>query len=538
MIRIHELKISADQQQNLEEAIIKTLRISAKDLLEYQVYKRSVDARKKHQIMLVYIVDVSVRNENEVLVRNKNKKVIKKPEEPVFTVITGNRPLDCSPVIIGTGPAGLFCGLLLAEKGYRPILLERGYPVEKRVKDVYQFWNDGSLNPESNVQFGEGGAGTFSDGKLTTRINDPRCRYILKRMNAHGAPKEILYDSKPHIGTDKLRQLVVNIRESINQMGGSVLYGHCVRGLQIENNQICGIEIDGKDSIETSVVVAAMGHSARDLFQSFDDCGVPMVSKAFSIGMRIEHPQDWINQIQYGRRKSLSSLGAADYRLSWHHPRGRGAYTFCMCPGGMVVASTSEPGMVVTNGMSAYGRKGRNANSALLVSVTPEDFEEEGPLAGIAFQRKWERKAFVLGGENYCAPAQRLEDYIGQRPSTHLGEVVPTYRPGVTPADLSNSLPSYANEVLREALIQWNKKMKGFALEDAILTGVETRSSSPVRIMRNEQLESDISGLYPAGEGCGYAGGIMSAALDGIRVAEAIMEKYCAGRWRDGNYYV
>lgn len=526
MLRIHELKIPADQQQNLEEAIIKVLDVSVEDLLEYHVHKRSVDARKKNQIMLVYIVDVCLRNEKLVLQRNKNKKIMKTPKEPVFNIKIGDQLLHQPPVIIGTGPAGLFCGLLLAEKGYQPVLLERGESVEKRVKDVYHFWKEGVLNPESNVQFGEGGAGTFSDGKLTTRINDPKCRYILKKMCEYGAPKEILYDSKPHVGTDKLRQVVINIRKAIIQMGGRILYGHCVDHLQIEKNQICGISVQGEDSIETKVVVAAMGHSARDLFHSFYQSGVEMEAKAFSMGVRIEHPQEKINQIQYGRKNNLPTLGAADYRLSWHHPKGRGAYSFCMCPGGMVVASTSEAGMVVTNGMSAYGRKGKNANSALLVSVTPDDFYEKGPLAGVAFQREWEKRAFELGGKNYQAPAQRLEDYIGQKASTHIGDVKPTYRPGVRPTDLSLCLPPYVNEVLQPALIQWNKKMKGFTLADAILTGVETRSSSPVRLKRNDEMESNIQGLYPAGEGSGYAGGIMSAAVDGIRVAEAIMNQY------------
>ncbi|RQD68826.1 MAG: hypothetical protein D5S00_08285 [Tindallia sp. MSAO_Bac2] len=526
MIRIYELKIAANKEQNLEKSIAEYLKIKPQEIIEYRIYKRSVDARKKDRIMLVYIVDLTVKDEKKVLHNNRNKKVEKKPPEKELSISFGDSKLPHPPVIIGTGPAGLFCGLLLAEKGYRPILLERGEPVDKRIKDVHQFWKDGSLNTESNVQFGEGGAGTFSDGKLTTRINDPRCRYILKKMKDHGAPNEILYDSKPHIGTDKLRKVVAEIREAIIRYGGEIRYRNRVERLQIENNHIKGIEIEGEEAVETSVVVASMGHSARDLFESFYDSGVPMESKAFSIGARIEHPQELINEIQYGTKSGISTLGAADYRLSWHHPNGRGAYTFCMCPGGMVVASASEKDSVVTNGMSAYGRNGKNANSALLVSVTPEDFDSENPLAGIDFQRKWERKAFVLGGRNYRAPAQRVEDFLSLRASKDLGEVYPTYRPGVNPADLSVCLPSYVSEVLREALMQWNRKMKGFALNDAILTGVETRSSSPVRIKRNELMESDVKGLYPAGEGCGYAGGIMSAAVDGVKIAEAIMEKY------------
>lgn len=529
MIRIRELKISANQNQNLMKAIMEQLKIEKKEILDYRVYKRSIDARRKENIMFVYIIDVQVKDEKSVLNRCKrNKNIALVPEElPVeANVNKGNLKLEKPPVIIGTGPAGLFCGLYLAEKGYRPILLERGEKVEQRVKDVYDFWKNGKLNPESNVQFGEGGAGTFSDGKLTTRIKDPRCRYVLKKLKEHGAPEEILYDSKPHIGTDKLRNVVAEIRKSIIREGGQVLYGHKVTELQIEKGEIKGVAIENKGHLETSIVIAAMGHSARDLFESFYQSGVPMEAKAFSLGVRIEHPQKQINLIQYGTDKNAHILGAADYRLSWHHPMGRGAYTFCMCPGGMVVASASEAGSVVTNGMSAYGRKGKNANSALLVSVTPKDFEGDDPLAGMRFQRKWEQEAFKLGGENYHAPVQRVEDFLASRPSWELGSVLSTYRPGVTPTELTSCLPPYVTEVLREALKKWDQKMKGFALKDALLTGVETRSSSPLRIKRNERMESDVKGLYPTGEGCGFAGGIMSAAADGIRSAEAVLERY------------
>ncbi|MEN1761986.1 NAD(P)/FAD-dependent oxidoreductase [Anoxynatronum sibiricum] len=527
MLRIQNLKIPAKQPQDLKEAILKLLRLSEKDLISWRIHKRSVDARRKDRIQLVYQVDIQVTDEKKVLKRSPKSTVIPCPPSPELAVVKGSHRLDHPPVVIGAGPAGLFAALMLAQQGYQPLVLEKGQSVPERVQEVYRFWKEGVLNPESNVQFGEGGAGTFSDGKLTTRINDPRCHWVLQALAANGAPEEILYDSKPHIGTDQLRQVVVNIRKNIENLGGRVLFDHEVDGLLMKSGRVTGITLKKREPLEATVVIAAMGHSARDLFQRFHQQGVPMEAKPFSIGVRIEHPQAFINAIQYGpEAASLPVLGAADYRLSWHHPQGRGAYSFCMCPGGQVVASASEIGGVVTNGMSAHGRKGKNANSALLVSVTPADFHEAHPLAGIAFQRYWETKAFEMGGGTYQAPAQRVEDFLAGRISREPGSVRPTYRPGVVMADLNQCLPDYVTTVLQEALKAWDRSMKGFALADALLTGVETRSSSPVRVLRGEDHESAVGGLYPAGEGCGYAGGIMSAAVDGLKTAEAVMKRY------------
>jgi uncharacterized protein len=526
MLRIQSIKIRADQTETLEKMILETLKIPDEALISYRIYRRSVDARRKDRIIIVYTIDAEVVNEKTVLKRQKGGRVVLKPADPVLQVIKGTSRMLGSPVIIGTGPAGLFAGLLLAEHGYQPILLEKGRPVPERVKDVYRFWNEGILDPASNVQFGEGGAGTFSDGKLTTRITDPRCRWILEALASYGAPEEILFDSRPHIGTDRLRQVVINIREAIEQKGGKVLFGQEADQLIVKDRRVSGISVKNGETIETSVVIAAMGHSARTLFEHLFDAGVHMTAKPFSIGVRIEHPQTLINRIQYGNAAKIPALGAADYRLSWHHPEGRGAYSFCMCPGGQVVASASEPKGVVTNGMSAYGRNGRNANSALLVSVTPADFGSDHALAGITFQRKWEQMAYEAAGRSYKAPAQRLEDFLEGRPSTQTGTVQPTYRPGVVMTDLQTCLPAQITPVLRGALREWNRNLKGFALPDALLTGVETRSSSPVRLLRDDHHESSLRGLYPAGEGSGYAGGIMSAAVDGLKTAEAVMERF------------
>jgi uncharacterized protein len=526
MLRIQSLKIPAASPEALEPAILKVLGIPKESLISYSIYKRSVDARRKDRILLVYTIDAEVTGEQAILKRARKGSVIRKPEEPVMKIIKGTLPISCRPVIIGTGPAGLFAGLLLSEQGYRPILLEKGKRVPERIRDVYRFWNEGILNEDSNVQFGEGGAGTFSDGKLTTRINDPRCRWVLEALAANGAPEEILFDSRPHIGTDRLRQVVVNLRKKIESLGGQVRFEHEVAELVINQRKVSGIRLKNGDTITTDVVIAAMGHSARNLFARLHEQGVNMTAKAFSIGVRIEHPQQLINQIQYGAAFTMPQLGAADYRLSWHHPEGRGAYSFCMCPGGQVVASASEPGGVVTNGMSAHGRNGRNANSALLVSVTPDDFGSDHPLAGIDYQRKWEKLAYEAAGCTYQAPAQRVEDFLQARASHRIGSVTPTYRPGVVLTDLQICLPSHISDVLRCALGEWNRTLKGFAMPDALLTGVETRSSSPVRILRDSHHESSLAGFYPAGEGSGHAGGIMSAAVDGLKTAEAVMKKF------------
>ena len=427
------------------------------------------------------------------------------------------------PVIIGTGPAGLFCGLMLARIGARPILLERGVDVDTRVRDVETFFQTGTLNPHSNVQFGEGGAGTFSDGKLNTGVNDPRMQFILEEFAKHGAPPEIRYDAAPHVGTDYLRHVVKEIREELLSLGAEVRFSHQVTGIRTENNTLTGLEVAGPEGeylLETGTAVFAVGHSARDTFEMLHAAGVPMCSKQFAIGVRIEHLQRDITLSQYGAE--IAGLPVASYKLSCHPDTGHSAFSFCVCPGGQVVAAASEPGRVCTNGMSNHAREQENINGGLLVSVSPEDFGSEHPLAGMYFQQKLEAAVYTLGGENYFAPCQRVEDFLAQRPSVGPGKVTPSYQPGVTWTDLHQCLPKFITDTLKAAIPELGKKLKGFDDPDAVLTAIESRSSSPVRILRDETGQSVIRGLYPCGEGAGYAGGIMSAAADGIRIAEQI----------------
>ncbi|MBO8129632.1 MAG: hypothetical protein H0Z39_10655 [Peptococcaceae bacterium] len=530
MIRVSGIKIPIDQDiSQLPKLLAKKLRVSPRDIVDYQIFKQSVDARRKDMIYFVYTVDVQLKNELSVLRKFAHKKDQDISLTPKFTyeyVPTGTQLLAHRPVIVGTGPAGLFAGLILARMGYQPLLLERGADVDTRTKIVDRFWQTGELDPECNVQFGEGGAGTFSDGKLTTQIRDNRCRKVLEELIAAGAPREILYSYKPHIGTDKLRTVVKTLRLTITKLGGEIRFNSKVTDIIIANGKIAGVKINDDIVVSTQVVVLAIGHSARDTFAMLFRKGVKMIPKPFSIGVRIEHPQDLINRAQYKQFARYPQLGPADYRLVYHSSTGRSAYTFCMCPGGYVIAAASEHGGIVTNGMSRYARDASNANSALLVGVGPKDYGADHPLAGVEFQRTWERKAFELGGANYNAPAQLVGDFLTDRPSKKLGSVTPTYRKGVTLAELKHCLPHYVIHTLREAIPALDRKLKGFALPDAVLTGVETRSSSPVRIIRNENYEANIPGLYPAGEGAGYAGGIMSSAVDGIRVAEAIARRY------------
>lgn len=529
MIRLGEITLPFDHREEaLTGGILKRLGIAEHELVSFTVVHKSIDSRHKSHIVAVYTIDVGLKNEAEVLSRfSQDIRVTAAPcmnyRMPTVGDISGPRP-----VVVGSGPCGLFAALILAQLGFKPVLIERGKEVGSRVKDVRNFRRKGQLDPESNVQFGEGGAGTFSDGKLTTRIKDKsnRSRKVLEEFVRAGAPEEILYQSKPHIGTDNLVKIVRNLRNTIISLGGHVRFETKLTGITIRDSQVAGAVVNGSETIETDTIVLAVGHSARDTFEMLHQLGIPIEAKPFSIGVRIEHPQSLIDKAQYGKFASHRLLGPAEYKLVHHCENGRSAYTFCMCPGGEVIASSSEPGCVVTNGMSRYSRSSSNANSALLVGVGPLDFGGASPLAGIEFQRTWERRAFEAGGSNYFAPVQLVGDFCSGRPSESPGEVRPSYTPGTTPCDLAGCLPGFVVETLRLAIPQMDKKLKGFAMNDAVMTAVESRSSSPIRIIRDESLQSlAVKGLYPAGEGAGYAGGIVSAAVDGIKTAEAICSK-------------
>jgi uncharacterized FAD-dependent dehydrogenase len=511
----------------LHNAAAKKLKLNKKDIQAIKIIKKSLDARKKDDIMFVYSVAISLQQGIKGRFIN-DKDIFEYNPEKYQETVSGAEAIKNRPIIIGSGPAGLFCGLLLAERGYQPLILERGKDVDSRTKDIELFWKSGEFNVESNVQFGEGGAGTFSDGKLTTRIKDNRCDLVLQKFVEAGAPREILYINKPHIGTDILKTVVKNLRNRIIELGGEVRFSAKVTNIIIEENQCKGVIVNDAESIYSNVIMAALGHSARDTYKMFFDKGVAIVQKPFSIGVRIEHPQSMINEAQQGEFAGHAALGAADYTLTFRSAAtGRSAYSFCMCPGGVVVAAASEAGMVVTNGMSEYARDRKNANSALVVSVSPEDFDSSHPLAGIEYQRKWEQKAFEAGGRDYHAPVQLVGDFLSGTASSKLGEIKPSYMPGVRLTDLHLCLPEYVTTTLKEALKDFNRKVKGFAREDALMTGVETRTSAPIRIVRKENMESEnIENLYPIGEGAGYAGGIISAAVDGIKAAEKVMGRY------------
>jgi uncharacterized protein len=528
MIRLSNLVLPLDHSDaDLLAAMASRLSVGVPAIEDFKVFRRNVDARKKANIRLNYTIDVTVQDEEGVLSKSAQSPHLRPSPDTQYKLVTKADPEKeyPRPVVVGIGPCGMFAGLLLAQMGLRPIIIERGKKARARSKDVFHFWKTGELNERSNVQFGEGGAGTFSDGKLTTRIKDKnnRVRKVLEELAAAGAPDEILWIGKPHIGTYKLIRVVRTLRADIDRLGGETRFETQVTELLTEGEKVTGVKLDTGEIIESPAVVMAVGHSARDTFSMLHDVGVTMEQKPFAIGARIEHPQDLIDRAQFGDFAGHARVGKGDYKLVHHCKNGRTAYSFCMCPGGQVIAAASEPGRVVTNGMSYYSRDEANANSGLVVDVRPEDFGSDHPLAGVEFQRHWETLAYEAGGSNYHAPAQLLKDFIKGQASTELGSVVPSYTPGVTPCNLEECLPDYVITAMREAIGAFDRKLRGYALPDALLTGVETRSSSPIRMTRGASFEStSFQGLYPAGEGAGFAGGIMSAAVDGLKVAEAI----------------
>ncbi|MBR7636162.1 NAD(P)/FAD-dependent oxidoreductase [Janthinobacterium lividum] len=535
MLRLNEVKLPLEHDEAaLPAAILARLGIVAADLLGFTVFKRSYDARKRSAVVLIYSLHVEVRNEAAVLARLQHDVHLMPAPDTDYKFVAGGEQLaghtnEPRPIVIGTGPCGLFVALILAQMGLRPLILERGKQVRERTVDTFGFWRKRELNPESNVQFGEGGAGTFSDGKLYSQIKDPKHygRKVLTEFVKAGAPEEIMYVSKPHIGTFRLVKMVEEMRANIERLGGEYRFSSKVVDLDIvpgsDGGQVRGVVLDNGETIASNHVVLAIGHSARDTFEMLHRRGVYIEAKPFSIGFRVEHPQSLIDSCRFGPSAGHPILGAADYKLVHHASNGRSVYSFCMCPGGTVVAAASEPGRLVTNGMSQYSRNERNANSAIVVGITPADYPGD-PLAGIALQRELEERAFALGGGNYDAPGQLVGDFVAGRASTEFGSVVPSYKPAVHLTDLAPSLPEYAITALREAFPAFNKQIKGYYKADAVLTGVETRTSSPIRIKRrDDDLQSlNTRGLFPAGEGAGYAGGILSAAVDGIKVAEAV----------------
>lgn len=527
MIRLNELKMPlGSTDEEVKKAAARTLKINESDIKGFALARRSIDSRKKDNIMLVYSVEIETELDEDNILAGFIPNKAFKTQRYEYEMPEAKRDFKLRPVVVGFGPAGMFAALTLAKAGLKPLVIERGADVESRTKDVDTFWTKRKLNTESNVQFGEGGAGTFSDGKLTTGIKDPRCREVFLRFAEFGAPSEILYSATPHIGTDKLKTVVKNLREKVIELGGEVKFNTKLTDIITANGFVQGITYEENGStkdVETDALILAIGHSARDTFELIHKKGLEITQKPFSVGTRIEHPQEYINKAQYGKLYNSPLLPAADYKLASHPLHGRGLYTFCMCPGGTVVAASSEDGGMVVNGMSEYARDKENANCALLVGIEPP-FDTEHPLAGMYMQREIEQKAFKLGGGNYTAPAQLLGDFLKNVKSTKLGGVNPSCPTGVTMTDIRQVLPSKVTETIATAIYDFDKKLNGFNLYDAVLTAPESRSSSPIRIMRDEFFQATrLRGLYPCGEGAGYAGGIVSAAVDGIRCAEAVL---------------
>lgn len=533
MLRIHDINLPLDYtEEDVKQKAARFLKVQPEDIRSLSVFRRSVDSRKKQDVHFVLTVDVDVAGDEARIRKRCDKRRVEASVFYHYVPVENRRVSEFRPVVAGFGPAGMFCALTLAEAGLKPIVLERGHDAETRTKDVQNFWQHRKLDTRSNIQFGEGGAGTFSDGKLTTGIKDPRQNKVMTDFVRFGAPEAILYTNYPHIGTDNLVHVVKNIREEIIRLGGEVHFGCTLTDLIIANGFIHGVtymEENGTErDLETDCVVLALGHSARDTVTMLYRKGIRMMQKPFSVGARIEHPREFIDRAQYGGAAGHPALGAANYKMACHPPHGRGMYTFCMCPGGMVVNAASEEGGIVVNGMSEYARDGENSNAALLVGIEPEHFPDEHPLSGFDLQRQMEQKAFALGGGDYTAPAQLVGDFLKGQPSTKLGAVKPSCPTGTTPSDIREVLPKAVTDIMAEALPMMDRKLKGFAMPEAVLTFPETRSSSPVRFLRDDFFEcclngEPLGGAYPCGEGAGYAGGIVSAAVDGIRVAEAIL---------------